>query len=357
MANQNNPQELKGWDKVVAWYARHAYAVNMVYSLGASVVIVGALFKILHWPGASYVLMVGMFTESFLFMLGIFEKPHAVYNWENVFPQLIGHEEKELLGGNGIPGNVTDTPERKTVDTALPEAELKALQEGIQNLSKTAQQLASIGEVADATAQLKKTITAAGQGLETASAGLTDNMAKAGKGIEDATVALAGSLGKAGQGVDVAVAAAAGNIAKAGEAVAESQQTLAKNTQSLGENYDALAKKYQAVIADMDAVIAQTKANGKGLESVNAQIASLNSVYELQLKEINAQAAAFRAQTEKVNGVSATVDQLAQDTKQIQAAAAQALEAGKQYQTAQQKLAQQIADLNKVYGNMLNALA
>ena len=118
MANQNNPQELKGWDKVVAWYARHSYAVNMVYSLGASVVIVGALFKILHWPGASYVLMVGMFTESFLFMLGIFEKPHAVYNWENVFPQLIGHEEKELLGGNGLPG----TEPGKQVDTALPEA-------------------------------------------------------------------------------------------------------------------------------------------------------------------------------------------------------------------------------------------
>ena len=152
MANQNNPQELKGWDKVVAWYARHSYAVNMVYSLGASVVIVGALFKILHWPGASYVLMVGMFTESFLFMLGIFEKPHPVYNWENVFPQLIGHEEKEILGGTGNPGDVNGTPGKETIDTSLPESELKALKEGIQNLSKTAEQLASIGEVADATA-------------------------------------------------------------------------------------------------------------------------------------------------------------------------------------------------------------
>ncbi|MBR1807805.1 MAG: gliding motility protein GldL [Paludibacteraceae bacterium] len=353
MANQNNPQELKGWDKVVAWYARHSYAVNMVYSLGASVVIVGALFKILHWPGASYVLMVGMFTESFLFMLGIFEKPHAVYNWENVFPQLIGHEEKELLGGNGLPGSEPG----KKVDTALPEAELQALKDGIQNLSKTAQQLASIGEMADATAQLKKTMVAAGEGLENATAGLTDNLAKAGKAVDDATASLAGNMGKAGKAVEDATVTLAGNFAKAGQTVLASQEELAKSTQGLGQQYDQLSKTYQTVIADMENVIKGTKACGKGLEEVNAQIASLNSVYELQLKDLNAQSAAFRTQTEKVNGVTATIEQLAQDAKQMQATASQALEAGKQYQSAQDKLAQQIADLNKVYGNMLNALA
>ena len=352
MANQNNPQELKGWDKVVAWYARHSYAVNIVYSLGASVVIVGALFKILHWPGASYVLMAGMFTESFLFMLGIFERPHAVYNWENVFPQLIGHEEKELLGGDGVPGG-----KGKNVDTALPEAELEALKEGIANLSKTAQQLASIGEVADATAQLKKTMTAAGEGLENATAGLADNLAKAGKAVDDATATLADNVTKAGKAVDNATAALTGNFEKAGQVVVNSQEELAKTTQSLGQQYEQLGKTYQTVIGEMDNVIKGTKAAGKGLEEVNAQIASLNSVYELQLKDLNAQSAAFRAQTEKVNAVTATIEQLGQDAKQMQTTAAQALEAGKQYQSAQDKLAKQIADLNKVYGNMLNALA
>ena len=80
MAN-NSQKNLSTWDRIVAWYAGKAYGVQMVYSVGASIVIVGALFKILHWPGASQVLMVGMFTESFLFLIGIFEKPHISYHW------------------------------------------------------------------------------------------------------------------------------------------------------------------------------------------------------------------------------------------------------------------------------------
>ena len=73
------------------WYGSYngKKIVNMVYCLGASVVIIGALFKILHWPGASIVLMLGMFTEAFLFAIGCLDDPHAEYHWGNVFPQLL----------------------------------------------------------------------------------------------------------------------------------------------------------------------------------------------------------------------------------------------------------------------------
>ena len=68
MANQ---KEKSGF---MAWYESYKgqRVVGMVYSIGASVVIIGALFKILHWPGASTVLMIGMFTEAFLFLIGCF---------------------------------------------------------------------------------------------------------------------------------------------------------------------------------------------------------------------------------------------------------------------------------------------
>lgn len=314
MANQANARQQKGWDKVVAWYARNAYAVNMIYSLGASVVIIGALFKILHWPGASYVLMAGMFTESFLFMMGIFEKPHASYHWENVFPQLIGDETKELLGGNGVNG--VAAPKQGEVP-AIPEAELKALKEGIQKLGDTASQLASIGKVADATTELTSKMATAGKTMDAATAGFQTEMQKAGE---------------------------------AAQKFAGNQDVLAAATAQLNQTY-------QAVLGDMQTVQQNTKAYGKGVEAVGQQLASLNSVYELQLKDIQAQSAAFKAQTEKLNGVGKTIDQLAEETAQMKAASAAALEAGKQYQAAQQKLAQQVADLNKVYGNMLNAIA
>ena len=73
--------------KFFHWYESYQgkSIVNIVYSVGASVVIIGALFKILHWPGASQVLMVGMFTEAFLFLIGTLEHPHPEFHWENVF--------------------------------------------------------------------------------------------------------------------------------------------------------------------------------------------------------------------------------------------------------------------------------
>jgi fatty-acid desaturase len=71
-------------------------SINVVASFGAAVVIVGALFKIVHWDGANEMLMVGMFTEAAIFILfGVLylkAKPEKEYNWENVYPELVGGE-------------------------------------------------------------------------------------------------------------------------------------------------------------------------------------------------------------------------------------------------------------------------
>ena len=88
------------WGRFMHWYESYdgKNKVNIIYSVGASVVIIGALFKILHWPGASTVLMIGMFTEAFLFLIGTLEHPHPEFHWDNVFPQLLEYGTKpELL--------------------------------------------------------------------------------------------------------------------------------------------------------------------------------------------------------------------------------------------------------------------
>ena len=54
--------------------------VGYAYGFGAAIVIVGALFKILHLPGASVVLTLGMGTEALLFALSAFEDPHKEYH-------------------------------------------------------------------------------------------------------------------------------------------------------------------------------------------------------------------------------------------------------------------------------------
>ncbi len=292
------------WDSVIQWYGRQAYAVGIIYSLGAAVVIIGALFKILHWQGASQVLMVGMFTEAFLFILGIFEKPHATYHWENAFPQLLGDTVKEVGGGNGAVGGNGVATGLEGVPT-VSEKDMKALQEGIARLSQAAEQLASLGEVA------------------TATTGLVEKMHTAGA---------------------------------AAETFATTQATLLTATEGVAQQYSAIKKQ-------MEAAVGQVQAYGQGVESLNAQLSSVNAVYELQLKEIQAQAAAlnaqtavFNAQTDKLNGVNTTIDTLAAQATQLQQSATASLEASNLYVAGQQKLAAQIADLNKVYGNMLSAL-
>lgn len=98
---------------------------NYAYSIGASVVIVGALFKLLHWPLADFILIVGMGTEAAIFFLSAFDEPAKDYKWEKVYPELdIPNDEEAAIarlerikeGGvtpapaapvNGSNGNVT----------------------------------------------------------------------------------------------------------------------------------------------------------------------------------------------------------------------------------------------------------
>lgn len=65
--------------------------LNYAYSFGAAVVIAGALFKIMHWNGANYMLIVGMGAEVIIFIISGFEPQsalHAEYEWERVYPEL-----------------------------------------------------------------------------------------------------------------------------------------------------------------------------------------------------------------------------------------------------------------------------
>ena len=62
--------------------------LNVAYSWGAAVVIVGALFKLLHWSFGDQMLFVGMMTEFLVFFISGFEQPEETYKWEQVFPEL-----------------------------------------------------------------------------------------------------------------------------------------------------------------------------------------------------------------------------------------------------------------------------
>jgi gliding motility-associated protein GldL len=66
-----------------------------LYGIGAAVVIVGALFKIQHWPLAGFFLITGLSTEAIIFMFSAFEPPHEEYDWSLVYPELATGEHAE----------------------------------------------------------------------------------------------------------------------------------------------------------------------------------------------------------------------------------------------------------------------
>jgi uncharacterized protein YoxC len=79
--------------------------LNYLYSFGASVVIGGALFKILHWPGANTALIIGMGTEVVVFFIFGFEPQHAEhaeYEWERVYPELAEDAAPVVKGGKPL---------------------------------------------------------------------------------------------------------------------------------------------------------------------------------------------------------------------------------------------------------------
>ena len=129
-----------------------------LYGWGAAVVIMGALFKILHWPGANIMLMAGMFTESVIFFFSAFEPLHVEYNWALVYPELatgtdieLEEEEKKSRRDKKQQVKTDSLTPTQALDKMLEEAKIgpelmESLASGMRNLSDNAHKLAGVSD-------------------------------------------------------------------------------------------------------------------------------------------------------------------------------------------------------------------
>jgi gliding motility-associated protein GldL len=97
--------------------------MNMAYGLGAAVVIIGALFKLMHWPGASEMLIAGLGTEALIFGLSAFEPIHKDLDWSLVYPELAGGEAKKKEVKKENPAEAQGLLSQK-LDNLLKEAKI-----------------------------------------------------------------------------------------------------------------------------------------------------------------------------------------------------------------------------------------
>lgn len=263
-----------------------------LYGIGAAIVILGAMFKIMHWPGAGPMLVIGLSTEAVIFFFSAFEPLHEDPKWELVYPELaLAHDESFDLhayldekgesgmvhgGGGGGGKSVTGITEK--FDSLLEEAKIDAallnrLGDGIRTLSDNAEGLKAVSGAAAATDSYVASLENASQQVR----GLSNT-------YERASESILGLTNTAGEGA------------------------------SFGEQ----------------------------IQKVSTNLAALNNVYELQLKGSSAHLESTEKFQTNVTEMMANLSASVEDTKL--------------YRENMAMLSKNLTDLNQVYGNMLKAM-
>jgi len=241
-----------------------------IYGMGASVVIVGALFKIMHWPGWDVMLIAGMGTEAIIFALSAFEPPHMDPDWTLVYPELAGMDEE---GGHGHgahtpakTGSVTEELDKMLEEAKIEPELLESLGEGLRRLSDNAAKLSDITDAAVATNEYTES-------LKTASVKVSD-LAET---YQEASQALTG------------LSSAAESGASTGEELQKMSQTLEAlnrsyemQLQGSEQQAETMQKMYSGMtelMENLSASVDDTKRYKENISELSKNLQALNTIY------------------------------------------------------------------------------
>ncbi len=126
--------------------------MGYLYGWGASVVIVGALFKINHWPGAGLMLVVGMSIEALIFFFSVFEPAHKEVDWTKVYPELKEGAEPNTTSPKGGGGGSVNSLFAEKIDEMFANAHITPemfnhLSDGLNKLHKTTTDISNVANV------------------------------------------------------------------------------------------------------------------------------------------------------------------------------------------------------------------
>src|SRR6187200_1756936 len=130
-----------------------------LYGWGAAIVIVGALFKIQHYPGAGLMLVIGLSTEAVIFFFSAFEPPHEDVDWSLVYPELAGMHEP----GHEKHKKKKIDPIAQEMDRLLSEAKIgpdliQSLGVGMKTLGENAAKMTDLSSATVATDEYVKNV-------------------------------------------------------------------------------------------------------------------------------------------------------------------------------------------------------
>jgi gliding motility-associated protein GldL len=276
--------------------------MSKLYGIGASIVIVGALFKIQHWNLAGIMLSVGLITESIIFFFSAFEPLHEEVDWTLVYPELAGIQEEPgtgigmgdrgyaggISGGGGGAGSGSYALSK--FDEMLEKAEItpelfQKLGVGMKKFSESTSNINAIGDVSAASAKYMNTIHSANDALGR----LTDTYQSTAKIINDSN----SSYGKLAESYSV--------IESGGKSYQQQLESLNKNLSALNAVYElqrkgadnhikeseTLFRGVQTLVKDLSESAGDTKKYREQITKLNDNLTALNNVYGNMLAAMN----------------------------------------------------------------------
>ncbi|QQS49793.1 MAG: gliding motility protein GldL [Bacteroidota bacterium] len=294
-----------GWRKFMA----------KLYGMGASVVIIGALFKINHWPGGSLVITLGLITEAIIFFFSAFEPLHEELDWTLVYPELAGMSDPDEI--ENFQQNVFETGGRKieSIEDVLGAAgvdneAMKKLGENFSRLNKSAESLADLSGATVATKQFVSN-------LETAASSVGS--------LHETYNSSAASIKQSATNLSGAYLETADSIRKSGGEIALSYQQIADTIKSGHSSIASGSQEYE-----------------KQLSLLSQNLSSLNQVYQSQIKETSEQ---MKGSKDLYSGLHDMISNLKASVEETN-----------KYKEEVSKLKDSISSLNTIYGNMLHAM-
>ncbi len=286
-----------------------------LYGMGASVVIVGALFKINHWAGGSLVITLGLVTEALIFFFSSFEPLHEELDWTLVYPELAGMSDPDEIEnfkeniyepGNRPIEKIEDILSSSGVDNEV----MERLGKGFSQLGESASALAEISGATVATKEFVSHMQSAASSI----GGLHETYTNSADSIKESATSLSSAYFET-----------ADNIRKSGGEIASSYQEIANTIKGGHSSILEGSKEYESQ-----------------LSLLSKNLSDLNTVYSSQIKETSEQMKGsqdlYTGLTDMINNLKASVDET------------------NKYKNEISKLKENISSLNNIYGNMLNAM-
>ncbi|HOB77440.1 MAG TPA: gliding motility protein GldL [Bacteroidales bacterium] len=358
-----------GWlDKIVKSRAYKNFMTKL-YGIGASLVILGALFKITHWPGATIMLSIGMITESVIFFFSAFEEQPVIPDWSLVYPELWGYyhpdepmdeemlkkiearKAAEALGTGGeivVKDSVTQKLDKMLEEAKIGPELIESLAEGMRNLSENAKKLSGLADATTATdnfvTNLNTTANTVAELNQTYSQTKEATAKVIGANLEfaDNLKNIVSNFQKLSQATQTS-ASTMEETAQVNKIYAETIQNATNSANQLAKTYIESSEMLVNSTAKLDFQGIDNVKLREQFEKITNNLAALNSIYEVQLNEMQNQLSKVKSFGEGVEDFTTNVQEM--------------LVSIQEYKSQTQKLTLNLQSLNTVYGNMLAAMS